>query len=225
MHIPPQRIKENLRRILDRIAEAAVRASRPPDAVKLIAVTKTVSIEEVRVLHQLGIRHFGENRVEAAQNKIEHMHEDISWHMIGTVQRRKTDDIVRLFDMVDSVDRIALAETLEQKCEALNRAALPVLLEVNVSGEDTKHGFCPDETPAAIERINTFSRIQICGLMTMAPFVSDPDKTRPLFAALRELAVRHQLTELSMGMTNDFEAAIQEGTTQVRIGTALFQEV
>jgi len=146
----------------------------------------------------------------------------VCWHMVGSVQRRKAKDVVALFHRVDSVDRLELAEALDRRCEELGKRLLPILIEVNVSGEASKHGFEPADLEAAVQCIARLSHLKLEGLMTMAPLVDDPETVRPVFARLRQAAQRFGLAELSMGMTNDFEVAIEEGATEVRIGTALF---
>jgi pyridoxal phosphate enzyme (YggS family) len=216
------RIERNLSEIRARIDTAARSAGRDSSDVRLIAVTKTVGAPEIAALVALGVKEFGENRPELAAGKIRHFNgAGISWHMIGSVQRRKARDIVQLFDHVDSVDRVEVAEALNQRCEELDRT-LPILIEVNVSGENSKHGFCPEDLIPGFDYIKRLPRLHVEGLMTMAPLVDDPETVRPVFRRLRELATRHGLTALSMGMSHDFEVAVQEGATQIRIGTALF---
>ena len=214
-------IERNLERVRARMAEAAGRSGRSSDSVRLVAVTKAVGIEEARTLLELGVRDLGENRVEDARPKVDVVGSQAQWHMIGTVQRRKAGEVVELFACVDSVDRVELAEALERKCTE-HEKMMPVLLEVNVSGEASKHGFVPVDLPSALERIYRLAHLRAEGLMTMAPLVDDPEEVRPVFAALRKLAEQVGLSVLSMGMSNDFEVAIEEGATQVRIGTALF---
>lgn len=217
-----ERIRSNFNTISDRIADAAMRSDRSPDSVKLIAVTKSVGVDEVRMLSELGQMHFGENRIEVARKKIESFRSSpFTWHMIGNVQRRKARDIVELFNTVDAIDRIEVAEALNKRCEESGKK-LNVLVEVNVSGEDSKHGFNPTTLTDALEKISLLPYLKVDGLMTMAPFAMDPEETRPVFRSLKQLADQHGLDEISMGMTNDFEVAIEEGATQVRIGTALF---
>ena len=142
--------------------------------------------------------------------------------MVGNIQPRKAKDVVRLFDRVDAVDRIGLADELAARAGG-RESALPVLLEVNVSGEPSKHGFVPAELPSVLERVSGLSALRVEGLMTMAPFYDNAERARPLFAALRSLAGTHGLSRISMGMSNDFEIAVEEGATEVRIGTALFE--
>ncbi len=216
------KISENIHGIEERIARAAERAGRAPGGVKLIPVTKSVGEKEARILVELGCTEIGENRVETARPKIEALGPDVRWHMIGHIQRRKAREVVALFDRVDSLDRLDLAAALEKPCEAAGKT-LDVLLQVNVSGEESKGGFTGESVQDAFEKIKDMPHLRVMGLMTMAPIVDDPEEARPLFAQLRELAKALGLKELSMGMTNDFEVAVEEGATEVRIGTAIFQ--
>jgi PLP dependent protein len=215
------RIAHNVGELRGRMADAAARAGRNPEEVRLVAVTKTAGIAEMQALIECGITELGENRVEMARPKIETLGNAVRWHMIGNVQRRKARDVVALFDVVDAVDRIEVAEALQRRCEDQDRK-LEVLIEVNVSGETAKHGFVPDDLPEALRAMAAFDRITVSGLMTMAPFDAPPELLRQVFGGLRELAGAHGLRELSMGMSDDFEIAIEEGATQVRIGSALF---
>ncbi len=214
-------IKRNLEAVTGRIADAARRAGRAPESVLLIPVTKTVGVGEAQALVDAGVTHLGENRIEVARAKVEALGAKVLWHMVGSVQRRKCRGVVAMFDYVDSVDRIEVAEALERRC-AEQEKGLHVLVEVNVSGEEAKHGFEPEDLGRAVEAIGEMPHLQLDGLMTMAPFFDDPELTRPVFAKLRALAENYGLKELSMGMTNDFEVAVEEGATQVRVGTALF---
>jgi len=218
-------IEQNLGRILSDIESTAGRSGREKDAVRLVAVTKAADLESIRILYDLGLREFAENRLHAAKDKIPVLPDDITWHMIGNVQRRKALDVVRLFNTVDSVDRVELAEALQKRCVEMGREApLEILLEVNVSGEESKHGFAPETLPRALETISQMDCLTVHGLLTMAPYVQNPEETRPFFAQLRELAQEFGLPELSMGMSNDYRIAVEEGATQVRIGSALFRE-
>lgn len=216
-----ERLESNLCSVRQRIADAASRAQRSPDEIALVAVTKTVGLDEVRLLAELGVTDFGENRPELCAEKIRTL-KTVRWHMIGSVQRRKARDVVELFDAVDSVDRLELAEAIEKRCEEAGKV-MPVLLEVNVSGEESKHGFLPEDVEEAVSRSAEWPHLKLEGLMTMAPFVEDPEQVRPVFRRLRQLAESMGLKHVSMGMTNDFEVAIEEGATQVRIGSALFE--
>ena len=183
-------------------------------------MTKSVGVEEIDVLRGLGFDTFGENRVEAARSKIAFFGEAVSWHMIGHLQRRKAREVVALFSRVDSVDSVALGTELDKRCEAASRT-MDVLLQVNASGEQSKGGFTPDALPEAVRAVQALGSLRVRGLMTMAP-LADPESTRPVFTRVRELAEAADLPALSMGMSNDFEVAIEEGATEVRIGTMLY---
>ncbi len=217
-------IKENLQRIEARIAAAAARGGRVRSDVRLVAVTKAVDAGAVRTLYESGVTAFGENRLPGVEEKQAATPSGAEWHMVGVVQRRKARDVAALFDWADAVDRMALAEALDKHCGALEKR-LNILIEVNVSGEASKHGFAPEDLPEAVERIKALEHLRVRGLMTMAPYTEDPELTRPVFRRLVGLAEGLSLPELSMGMTNDFEVAIEEGATQVRIGSALFEGV
>jgi pyridoxal phosphate enzyme (YggS family) len=236
-------IDMRLARLYERIAAAAQRAGRAPTEVTLIAVTKTHSPQIVAAAYHAGLRDFGENRVEEASAKIPQVRELIPlpehprWHMVGHLQRRKARLAVAFFDMIHSVDSLRLAQRINRFAEERG-TVIRVLLEVNVSGETSKYGFympaAADQQAqtsfcADVEQILALPHIQPCGLMTMAPIVTDPEQARPVFRVLREL--QHDLSqrfpaadwrELSMGMTDDFEVAIEEGATMVRIGRAIF---
>ncbi|MBL7066084.1 MAG: YggS family pyridoxal phosphate-dependent enzyme [Anaerolineae bacterium] len=236
-------ITHNLTRVQEHIAEAALRAGRDPAEVTLVAVAKTFPPEAVIAAYQAGVRHFGENRVEEGVAKIPAVHAAISgprpaWHMVGHVQSRKAKAVVAHFDYVHSVDRPRIARRLSRFAQEAGRT-LPVLLECNVSGEESKFGFDlqnweHDEARqkaffAVVEEILALPALAVQGLMTMAPFVADPETVRPVFASLRALLETlrehfpaHDWRHLSMGMTGDFEVAIEEGATMVRIGRAIF---
>jgi len=220
--VPRQRIERSVFSIRQRIAAAAERVGRRAGEVCLVAVTKTVGPEEIAVLRELGIMDFGENRVEQIRPKLEQIGTSVCWHMIGSIQRRKARDVAAFFDTVDSVDRVELAEVLQRRCEELDKR-LRVLLEVNVSGETQKHGFNPESLGSVLGVLKGFDRLMVEGLMTMAPLDAPEVVLRSVFRGLRQLAEAHGLRELSMGMTDDFEIAIEEGATQVRIGRALFE--
>jgi pyridoxal phosphate enzyme (YggS family) len=243
-------IPANLNHVRERIRTAAQRAGRDPAGVTLVAVTKTNPVEVMQAGYQAGLRHFGENRVEEARLKIPAFNEWLAansesderptWHMIGHVQSRKAADALAYFDSIQSVDSLKLAERLNRLAERDEvERPMPVLLECNVSGEASKYGFElsrwgeDQEARVAfsdiVRRITALPRLRLRGLMTMAPIVTDPEQARPLFVALR--AVRDSLAEefpavewrhLSMGMTDDFEVAIEEGATLIRVGRAIF---
>lgn len=216
-------LSRNLEAVQARIAAAAARVQRDPAAVTLVAVTKYVDVDTVRALLDLGVSHFGENRVEAAMPKIEALAgRGATWHMIGNIQRRKTKDVVRVFDKIDALDRISLAESIQSRCEELDARA-EVLIEVNVSGEAQKHGFAPGEVASALKALAALDRLHIRGLMTMAPLGASPEAARALFSGLARLAGEHGLPDISMGMSDDFEWAVEAGATEVRIGSALYE--
>lgn len=227
-----------------RIGAAAARAGRDPAGVRLVAVTKTYPAEVIREAMRAGLRDFGENKVQEGAAKIRELeplwnvegtgtpNDKPCFHLIGHLQTNKAKVAAMIFGMIHSVDSERLAVELNRHATAVG-STLDILLQVNVSGEDTKSGFEPAEIRSALPRIiKVCPALRLCGLMTMAPFVDDPEESRPCFAALRELS--HELRgmtgtdqsrlgrELSMGMTNDYETAIGEGATIVRIGTALF---
>jgi len=236
-------IARNLTQVQERIAGAALRSRRDPTEVTLVAVAKTFPPEAVVAAYQAGVRHFGENRVEEGAAKIPAVHAAITgprpvWHMVGHVQSRKAKAVVAHFGYVHSIDRPKIARRLSRFAQEADRT-LPVLLECNVSGEETKFGFDlrgweHDEARrkaffAAVEEILALPGLAVQGLMTMAPLVADPETVRPVFASLRALleALRgrfpaHDWRHLSMGMTDDFEVAVEEGATMVRIGRAIF---
>lgn len=207
-----------------RIAAACEKAGRERDSVTLLAVSKTKPPEAVREAADCGLRLFGENRVQEAQSKVGMCPSGLEWHLIGHLQTNKAKVAANLFQMVHSVDSLKLLEALESHANM----TLPVLLQVNVSGEAAKFGMQPDEVAGVIEAANQMSKCEVHGLMTIPPFSPDPEKTRIHFRALRELRDRLQeetgtpLPELSMGMSHDLEVAIEEGSTWIRIGTDLF---
>ncbi|MFC2018036.1 YggS family pyridoxal phosphate-dependent enzyme [Chloroflexota bacterium] len=216
-------IEGNIRDIEGRIAAAADRAHRSPDEITLVVVTKTIEPPLIEQAFKAGIRHFGENRTQEAKGKIEKLSSlepSPTWHLIGHLQTNKTKTAADLFHIIESVDSVRLAEMLSS--HALHN--LPILLQVNVSGESTKSGFSPDEVPAAVERISGLPNLEIKGLMTIAPLTDNPEEVRPVFRQLRSLRDSLGLEQLSMGMTDDFEVAVEEGATILRVGRAVFSE-
>jgi pyridoxal phosphate enzyme (YggS family) len=215
-------------KIQEQIAAAAQRAKRDPMQIEIIAVSKTQPVAAIQDAMRAGVMLFGENKVQEARGKIEELGRGV-WHLIGHLQGNKAKDAVRLFDSIDSVDRAELAEEINHRADALGKTQI-VLLQVNIAGESTKFGCAPDAAGALAEKINDLPRLALDGLMAIAPFTPDPEKSRPHFAALRELRDKLEaqtglkLPALSMGMSGDFAVAIEEGATQVRIGTALFGE-
>lgn len=218
-------LDENLQRIRKEIKDAARRAGRDPKEIRLVAVTKTVGVEEVRRAAALGLKDFGENRLQEARDKLLTFPQ-LRWHFIGHLQTNKVKEILTDFTLIHSLDRFSLAEALQHWGDKLNRKAA-ALVQVNVSGEESKYGLDPSELPDFLAALREMPQIAVEGLMTMAPWVEDPEEVRPVFQRLRELQQAHRrpemmLPHLSMGMTGDFAVAIEEGATMVRIGTALF---
>lgn len=222
-------IEANLAAIRERIAAACDRAGRDPAAVEIIAVTKGHSPEKVREALDCGLSLCGENRVQEAKLKIPACPPHARWHLIGHLQTNKARDAVRLFELIHSVDSLRVAEALNHWGERLSRT-VRVLLEVNLAGEARKFGYAPAQLLEELTVLNDLPRLEIHGLMTMAPWTPEPEKTRPVFRGLRELREECEqrlgapLPQLSMGMSGDFEVAVEEGATWVRIGTALLGE-
>jgi PLP dependent protein len=214
-------VRENCLRILDRIRKAAASSGRDPASIKLIAVTKTVPLENISQAVDCGIRNIGENRLQEALPKIEALSElPLTWHFIGHLQTNKAKKVVEHFQWVQSVDRPELAEKLNQA--ALK--PLPVLIEVKLDEERNKSGVDEVGLPSFVAQFEGYKQLQLRGLMAIPPFFENVEQVRPYFRKLRDLAKRFSLPELSMGMSHDFEVAIEEGATMVRIGSALFGE-
>ena len=225
-------MKTNILTIQERIRTAALAAGRPPENVRLVAVSKTVAASRVREAVQAGLTLMGENYIQEAREKIEVLQElPVSWHFIGHLQSNKAKYAVRLFDMIHSVGSLKLARELDKQA-AKNAKVQAILIQVNTGKEATKSGVYEEEALSLVREAGKMEHLAIKGLMTLPPFFNAPDKVRPYFRALRELRDRIRqealpgvsMDELSMGMTGDFEAAIQEGATLVRIGTAIFGE-
>lgn len=222
-------IQTYLHRTEEQIAEACKRAGRDQGEVTLIAVSKTKPVELLKEAYEGGARQFGENRVQELLFKIPQMPEDVRWHLIGHLQTNKVRQIVGKTCLIHSVDSVKLAREIEKESEKQNLVT-DILLEVNVAEEESKFGFLLDETEEALKIIHDFSHVRVCGLMTVAPFVEDAEKNRPIFRKLYEFYVdmktknidNGSMTTLSMGMTGDFQVAIEEGATMVRVGTGIF---
>jgi len=222
-------IADNVRRVMERIAAAAGRSGRSTAHIELVASTKGRSLAEIDEAISAGVRTMGENRVQEAEVKYAHLKGRVRVHMIGHLQRNKVKDALRIFDMIHSVDSLGLAEEIEKVGGRMGKA-VPVLLEVNVSGEESKFGVKPEEIYPLLEKVAGMRAVRVEGLMTMSPIADNPEKVRPIFRRLRELAVEIErqafpgvtMSQLSMGMTQDFEVAVQEGATMVRVGTAIF---
>ena len=222
-------LAQNLKHLNERITQACSRAGRDPASVRLLAVTKTHPPEVVTQGAALGLNLFGENKVQEAKAKIPQCPGRLHWHMIGHLQTNKCRDAVELFEMVQGVDSLHLAEELNKRAEQAAKT-MPILLEVNIVGEGSKFGYKPQQLLSQLSALNALPRLEIHGLMTIPPWTPLPERVRPVFRQLRELkaeceqALGAPLPELSMGMSGDFEVAIEEGATIVRIGTALFGE-
>jgi hypothetical protein len=214
-------IQANLERVRERIARAAARGGRRAEDVVLVAVSKTVDVARIRAAVAAGVQVLGENRVQEARDKIAEIGRPVPWHLIGRLQTNKVKDALKLFDLIQSVDRIDLARELDRRARVEGRP-VAVLVEVNVANEPTKGGWGPEAVPTALEALAALSHVEVRGLMTIPPDVAEPEATRPWFRTLRTLAERHGLRELSMGMSHDFDVAIEEGATMVRVGTAIF---
>jgi len=218
-------IAERVEAVRLRIAAACQRSGRSPEEVTVVAVTKGFPPEAVREGFAAGLNQFGENRVQEAQVKLPllaGLAPRPTWHMVGHLQTNKVKTVLSLFDIIQSVDSFHLAQEISRR--APQSVRVPVLLEVNVAGEAAKYGFSPDELPAAAGQVRDLPGLEVRGLMTVAPMAADPEEARPVFRRLRSLAESLDLRELSMGMSDDFEVAVEEGATIVRVGRAIFGE-
>ena len=225
-------IKENLARIQDRIVRAARKAGRDPDSIRLVAVSKRMAIDRIREAIDAGQRLFGENFIQEAQEKINLLPQDISWHFIGHLQSNKAKTAARLFNVIETVDRAKVAGLLARHAAADNRK-IGVLIQVNIGREAQKAGVMPEDVEPLLHEITQYTSLVVKGLMTIPPFFPDQEQVRPYFRKMRQLAEElqrkgffsgQQQVELSMGMSGDFEAAIEEGATLIRVGTAVFGE-
>jgi PLP dependent protein len=216
-------VAHNINQIRQRIGATAERAGRQPEEITLIAVSKTVEPERVETALAAGQTVFGESKVQEANAKIPLVSGRAHWHMIGHLQTNKARLAVTLFDLIHSVDSVKLAAELNKWAESSGKTQ-SILLEVNVSGEASKFGLKPEDLESTLAGINQLPRLEVHGLMTVAPYAEEAEKARPYFRRLRELRDTFGLRELSMGMTHDFEVAIEEGATMVRIGSAIFGE-
>ena len=224
-------IETNIIRIREKISEAAARSGRKPSDIKLMAVTKTVDDSRIREAIEAGVDVMGENYIQEATKKIEKIGKTLPWHMIGYLQSNKAKYAVRLFDMVHSLDRVELAVELDRRAKLAGKT-LNVLIEINISGETTKSGVPIGDALPLIKNIAILENLSIQGLMTMPPWFDDPEDARPYFIALRDLSNRvtetgmqgADMRQLSMGMSGDYEVAVEEGATIVRVGRAIFGE-
>ena len=222
-------LADNLHAIQQRIRAACDRVDREPNSITLLAVTKTHPPEVIKTAVEAGLLFFGENKVQEAKAKIPLCPGRARWHFIGHLQSNKCRDAVELFEMIESVDSLAIAQEINKRAEQASKT-MPVLLEVNVAGEASKFGYKPEKLLAELKELNKLNRIEIHGLMAVPPWSPAPESSRPHFQRLRELKARAEtelgapLPHLSMGMSGDFEVAIEEGATIIRVGTALFGE-
>jgi pyridoxal phosphate enzyme (YggS family) len=222
-------IAANLARVKERIAAAALRSGKRPESVKLVGVTKTVDLPRVELAVQAGLEILGENYVQEARQKIQLFRGRVRWHLIGRLQSKKAKHAVQLFDLIHTVDSLRLAEELNRRAGAIG-LVVPVLIQVNLAAEATKGGVHLEEFRALIGQVAGLDHLRVRGLMTMPPYFDDPERARPYFRRLRELSEEIaalglpgvEMAELSMGMSGDFEAAVEEGATLVRVGTAIF---
>ncbi len=224
-----EKIKNNLEIINEKIKKAAFKVNRNPQEIKLVAVTKTTTIEQIKEAISAGVKIIGENKVQEAKEKYQILTTDIEWHLVGHLQTNKVKYAIEIFDLIHSVDSIKLAKEIDKRSLQFGMIT-NVLVEVNVSGEGSKYGIKPEEVEPFLKEISEFSRIKIRGLMTIAPIVEDKEEVRPYFRKLRELFEKIKIKNiknirmnyLSMGMTEDFEIAIEEGANMVRIGRGIF---
>ncbi len=222
-------LPENLRQVRERVSLAAVRSGRNPAGITLIAVTKTVDVERIQAVVREGVLDLGENRVQEAKAKVGCVPGLVRWHLIGSLQTNKAKLAVEMFDLIHSLDRPALAEVLAERASEAGRVVRS-LVQVNVSGEASKHGLAPGEVPEFIRWASRLKGLSLEGLMTMAPLTGDPEEARPYFRGLRELRDRISalnvpgvtMRYLSMGMSGDFEVAVEEGANLIRVGSVIF---
>lgn len=222
-------VAENIVQVKKRIEDACRRSNRNPEEVTLIAVSKTKPASLIKEAADVGIRDFGENKVQEILEKSVQFPEDFRWHMIGHLQRNKVKQVIDKACLIHSVDSLKLAYQIEEEACKKNRT-VPILLEVNVAREESKYGFFMEDTENAIREIKDYPHVKICGLMTIAPFVDDPEENREIFRKLNQFYVDMKsknidnvtMSVLSMGMTGDYEVAVEEGATMVRVGTGIF---
>lgn len=224
-------VRENIQNVQDRIASAAQRVGRDVNLIELVAISKTKPVSLIDEAIDLGITDIGENQVQEARNKHSQVNRPVRWHLVGHLQTNKVKQALQIFDLIHSVDSIRLLTEINRRSCQLNRQT-DVLIEVNTSGEESKYGLQPNEVPSFMESALECTHVRINGLMTIGKFVPEPEEVRPSFTLLRKIQEtidsqgypKVQMRFLSMGMTNDFEVAIEEGANMVRIGSAIFGE-
>ncbi len=222
-------LKENYEKVEEEIEKACEKSGRKRSDVTLISISKTKPVEMLQEAYDLGARDFGENKVQELVEKYRVLPDDIKWHMIGHLQRNKVKDVIDKAALIHSVDSLRLAQTIEKEAEKKD-LTVNILLEVNVAKEETKYGILPEDVEELTEEIAKLPRIRIQGLMTIAPYVEDPEENRLIFRGLHKIAVdiakknidNVNMNVLSMGMTNDYQVAIEEGATMIRVGTGIF---
>jgi len=225
------KVKANLEKLKRKIKEVAQNSNRDFREIKLVAITKTATVEQIREAIEAGIEFIGENKVQEAQKKYIQINLPVEWHMVGHLQTNKVKYAVEIFDLIHSVDSIKLAQEIDKRSRQFNKIT-DILIEVNVSGEISKYGIKPDKLENILREISVLSAVKVRGLMTIAPIVKQQEEARPYFRRLRELSEKIktlkiqnvEMKYLSMGMTNDFEIAIEEGSNLLRIGRAIFGE-
>lgn len=222
-------IKDNVLKVRERIEEAAHRAGRGPDDILLVGITKTHPASVVEEAIRAGLTHFGENKVQEAAGKIPEVKSDVHWHLVGHLQTNKVKKALELFETIQSLDSERLAKTINERALQAGKT-IPVLVEVNTSAEDSKYGISPESTLDFCRIVSSYSGLELQGLMTIGPFTGNPEDSRPCFRKLAQLkeeimrtgVLSDKFRHLSMGMTADFEIAIEEGATIIRVGSALF---
>lgn len=222
-------VSENYKAVLGKITDSAIKSGRSPSDISLVAVSKTFPVEKIREAFEAGARIFGENYIQEAVKKVETLNEKVSWHFIGHLQSNKAKYAVGKFDLIESVDSLKLCTEIDRQA-SLKGIAQDILLEVNISGEESKYGFTAESLPENISEISKLGNIKVKGLMTIPPFSENPEDSRQYYSSLRDLInnlnsrkIRGiEMTELSMGMSSDYEVAIEEGATMVRVGTLIF---
>jgi len=224
-------VRDNVEEVKERIERAAMRSGRDPSQIRIVAVSKTFPVERILEAIEAGITDIGENRGQEAEPKIAQIGDRVKWHMVGHLQRNKVKKALNMFDLIHSLDSFRLLDEIEKRAAQMEKVA-DVLVQVNTSGEETKYGISPDEVMRLVEAASQREHVRVLGLMTIGPLVDDPEKARPSFIMLRRIKEEIEAAELpgiemrylSMGMTDDFEVAIEEGSNMVRIGRAIFGE-
>ncbi len=214
-------IRHNLNRVKERITESAYRVNRDPTQIKLVVVTKNIELFRILKVMQLGVDTIGENRVQEAKVKYNEIRNQVEWHLIGHLQRNKVKDAVRIFSLIHSVDNLELAREIDKRAASIGKVQ-DILIEVNISGEKSKFGIAPSNLENLLLEVKPLANVRVQGLMTIAPLVDNPKSARPYFRMIKQLNDKFKLKYLSMGMSNDFEIAIEEGANIVRIGKAIF---